>query len=104
DIDLSEINLPFGSTANFKLLGDENGLSIIDGSSNVDKMLEIFNDKYHSPMSYVDIEHLVFNNVGVSINGPYKKGIILKNNVFMNGNYTRELRDDGSVYKATMEP
>lgn len=102
DIDLSQLNLPAAS--NFRLTGDPNGLSIIDGSNNPDKMLEIFNDEYHAPMNYVDIEHLVFNNVGIAINGPYKKGITLKNNVFMNGNYTREKRSDGSVQKATMEP
>lgn len=102
DIDLSQLHLPAAS--NFRLTGDPNGLSVIDGSNNLDKMLEIFNDEYHAPMNYVDIEHLVFNNVGIAINGPYKKGITLKNNVFMNGNYTREKRSDGSVQKAAMEP
>ena len=102
DIDLSQLNLPAAS--NFQLTGDPNGLSIIDGSNSLDKMHKIFNDEYHAKMNYVNIEHLVFNNVGIAINGPYKKGITLKNNVFMNGNYNRELRDDGSVSKATMEP
>ena len=102
DVDLSKLNLPAAS--NFKLTGDPNGLSIIDGSNSLTKMLKIINEDYHTKMNYVDIEHLVFNNVGIAINGPYKKGITLKNNVFMNGNYTRELREDGSVYKATMEP
>ena len=102
DIDLSKLNLPAAS--NFKLTGDPDGLSIIDGSSISNKMLKIFNDEYHAKLNYADFEHLVFNNVGISINGPYKKGITLKNNVFMNGNYTRELRADGSVSKATMEP
>ena len=55
-------------------------------------------------MNYMEIENIVFNNMGVEVNGPYKKGIVLKNNTFMNGNYTREKRADGSIAKVTMEP
>ena len=60
--------------------------------------------EYSGAVNYVEIENIVFNNVGLEINGPYKKGIIIKNNTFMNGNYTREKRADGSISKATMEP
>lgn len=102
DIDLSQLNVQ--SASNFRLTGDPNGLSIIDGSSNSEKMLKIFNNTYHSKMNDVDIDHLVFNNVGILINGPYKNNIKFKNNVFMNGNYTREFGTDGSIQKATMEP
>ena len=102
DIDLSTINLP--ALSNFKLSGATNGLSIFDGSSSVDKMLKIMNAEYHSKMNYVNINNIVFNNIGLEFNGPYKKGISLNNNVFMNGQYTRETNAAGEIRKVTMEP
>lgn len=102
DIDLSKIQLP--ALSNFKISGDKNGLSIFDGTSNTEKMLKLMYAEYSGAVNYVEIENIVFNNVGLEINGPYKKGIIIKNNTFMNGNYTREKRADGSISKATMEP
>ncbi|MDY2632524.1 MAG: hypothetical protein SOV85_14415 [Clostridium sp.] len=102
DIDLSKIQLP--ALSNFKISGDKKGLSIFDGTSNTEKMLKLMYAEYSGAVNYVEIENIVFNNVGLEINGPYKKGIIIKNNTFMNGNYTREKRADGSISKATMEP
>lgn len=102
DIDLSKINLP--ALSNFKISGDKDGLSIFDATSSTEKMLKLMHAEYKGPMNYVEIENIAFNNMGVEINGPYKKGIIIKNNTFMNGNYTREERADGSISKATMEP
>ena len=46
------------------------------------------------------VKNIVFNNMGIEINGPYKKGITIKNNTFMNGNYTREKRADGEGVRA----
>ena len=102
DIDLSKIQLP--ALSNFKISGDKDGLSIFDATSNTEKMLKLVHAEYKGPMNYIEIENIVFNNMGVEINGPYKKGIVIKNNTFINGNYTREKRVDGSISKATMEP
>ena len=102
DIDLSQINLP--ALSNFKISGDKEGLSIFDATSSTEKMLKLVHAEYKGPMNYIEIENIVFNNMGIEINGPYKKGITIKNNTFMNGNYTREKRTDGSISKATMEP
>ena len=84
DIDLSELNLPASAASNFKMTGAPNGLSIIDGSQS-DKMLKIFNVDEDHKMSYVNIENLVFNNVGLALKGEYKKNLAITNNVFMNG-------------------
>ena len=102
DINLEEIDLP--ALSNFTVKGEENGLSIIDGSSEMDKMLKIKNAGYHAEMKYVSFENMVFNNVGLEFNGVYKKGISVENNVFMNGKYTKEYNDEGKFYKATMTP
>ena len=90
DIDLSELNLPAPAASNFSVIGDPDGLSIIDGSES-DKMLKIFNVAEDHKMSYVDIEHLVFNNVGIALKGEYKKSLSLSNNVFMNGKNSGEM-------------
>ena len=102
DINLEKIDLP--ALSNFTVKGEENGLSIIDGSSEMDKMLKIKNAGYHAEMKYVSFENMVFNNVGLEFNGVYKKGISVENNVFMNGKYTKEYNDEGKFYKATMTP
>ncbi|MDV4150752.1 DUF5011 domain-containing protein [Clostridium sp. AL.422] len=102
DIDLSKIQLP--ALSNFKISGDKDGLSIFDATSSTEKMLKLMHAEYKGPMNYVEIENIVFNNIGIEINGPYKKGITIKNNTFINGKYTREKREDGSILKATMEP
>ena len=102
DIDLSQINLP--ALSNFTITGDKNNLAVIDGSSVTDRMLKLKNEEYKSQMNYVNINNIVFNNIGIEFNGPYKKGISLNNNAFMNGKYTRELDGSGNVRKATMEP
>ena len=85
DIDLSTLNLQAPAASNFKLTGDANGLSIIDGSSNTAEMLKLLNTQSTSKMAYVGIEHLVFNNVSLQFKGEYKKAIEITNNVFMNG-------------------
>lgn len=102
DIDLSTINLP--ALSNFTLSGDKDGLAIFDGSSNPDRMLKLENAEYKSNMNYVNINNIVFNNIGLEFNGPYKKGITLNNNVFMNGKYTRVKNAAGEITKVTMEP
>ena len=102
DIDLATINLP--ALSNFTLSGSTNGLVIFDGSSSADRMLKIFNAEYHSYMNYININNIVFNNIGLEFNGPYKKGISIENNVFMNGKYTRETNAAGEIRKVTMEP
>ena len=89
DIDLTKLNLP--AAANFRLIGDEKGLSIIDGSSITNKMLTINSGQDHAKLKYAAFENLVFNNVGFSLDGTNeamtsKKAITLKNNAFMNGN------------------
>ena len=102
DIDLSKINLPVQS--NFTITGDKDGLTIFDGSSSIDRMLKIKHEEYKSQMNYVNINNIVFNNIGIEFNGPYKKGISLNNNAFINGKYTREVNSSGNITKATMEP
>ena len=102
DIDLSKINLP--AQSNFTITGDKDGLTVIDGSSSTDKMLKLKNEEYKYQMNYVNINNIVFNNIGIEFNGPYKKGISLNNNAFINGKYTRELNSSGNITKAIMEP
>ena len=102
DIDLSKINLP--ALSNFTLKGSEDGLSIFDGTSQQGRMLKFSNATYHSIMNYVKFDNLVFNNIAVEMNGPYKKGVSLTNNAFINGKYTAEYAADGSLYKVTLNP
>ena len=102
DIDLSTIELP--ALSNFKLTGATNGLSIIDGSSIRDKMLRLMDSEYFDVMNYIDINNIVFNNVGLEFNGPQKKGITINNNVFINGRYTSERNASGNLTRVTMTP
>jgi len=102
DINLDETTLP--AMSNFTIAGDENGLAILDGSSCTDKMLKISSMGYHKSMNYINVNNMVFNNVGLEFNGVYKKGITLNNNLFMNGKYTKEFNSNGDLYKATMTP
>ena len=102
DIDLSTINLP--ALSNFTLSGDKNGLTIFDASSDSEKMLKLKNEVYGTVMNNVNINNIVFNNMGLAFNGPNKKGISLNNNVFMNGKYTREKDASGNITKVTMVP
>ena len=67
-------------------------------------MLKLENAEYKSNMNYVNINNIVFNNIGLEFNGPYKKGITLNNNVFMNGKYKRVKNAAGEITKVTMEP
>ena len=102
DIDLSKLNLP--ALSNFTLKGSETGLSIFDGTSQQGKMRRISNAEYHSIMNYVNFDNLVFNNIGIEINGPHKKGVSFTNNAFINGKYTADYSANGSLYKVTLEP
>ncbi|MBQ8997195.1 MAG: DUF5011 domain-containing protein [Clostridium sp.] len=102
DIDLSKINLP--ALSNFTISGEKNKLVVFDASSCSDKMLKLKNEEYHSKMNYININNIVFNNIGIEFNGPYKKGISLNNNAFINGKYTREVNSSGNITKVTMEP
>ena len=102
DIDLSRVKLPKSSS--FKISGDKDGLSIFDGTSNTEKMLRLIHSGYSGEIDKVQIENIVFNNVGLEITQRTKKEVIIKNNIFINGNYTREKNSDGSISKATMEP
>ena len=88
DIDLSKVKLP--NSSSFKLSGDKDGLSIFDGTSNTEKMLKLIHSGYSGELDKVQIENIVFNNIGIEITQRTKKEVIIKNNIFMNGNYTRE--------------
>ncbi|MGN0028068.1 MAG: glycosyl hydrolase family 28-related protein, partial [Clostridium sp.] len=102
DIDLSKVRLP--NSSSFKISGDKDGLSIFDGTFNTEKMLRLIHSGYSGETDCVQIENIVFNNMGIEITQRTKKEVIIKNNIFMNGNYTREKNSDGSISKATMEP
>ncbi|MDY2632529.1 MAG: DUF5011 domain-containing protein [Clostridium sp.] len=102
DIDLSKVRLP--NSSSFKISGDKDGLSIFDGTFNTEKMLRLIHSGYSGEIDCVQIENIVFNNMGIEITQRTKKEVIIKNNIFMNGNYTREKNSDGSISKATMEP
>ncbi|WP_294188304.1 immunoglobulin-like domain-containing protein [uncultured Clostridium sp.] len=102
DIDLSKVRLPNSSSC--KISGDKDGLSIFDGTFNTEKMLRLIHSGYSGEIDCVQIENIVFNNMGIEITQRMKKEVIIKNNIFMNGNYTREKNSDGSISKATMEP
>ena len=102
DIDLSKVRLP--NSSSFKISGDKDGLSIFDGTFNTEKMLRLIHSGYSGEIDCVQIENIVFNNMGIEITQRTKKEVIIKNNIFMNGNYTREKNQDGSISKATMEP
>ncbi len=102
--DINMDNMGLLALSHFSLVGDQNGLSILDASSIDDRMLKIQNAEYKSYMNYVNIKNMVFNNVGLEFNGPYKKGISLNDNIFLNGKYTREKNASGDISKVTMVP
>ena len=102
DVDLSKINL--SELSNFTLSGDKNGLTIFDASLDSEKMLKLKSEEYKPIMNNININNIVFNNMGLAFNGSNKKDISLNNNVFMNGKYTREKDVSGNIIKATMIP
>ena len=86
DIDLTKLDTK--AFSNVTITGDKDGLSILDASSVKDKMVLIKNSDYHAIMGYVNINNMVFNNVGLEFNGVYKNDISLNNNTFINGRYS----------------
>ncbi|WP_338659638.1 DUF5011 domain-containing protein [Paraclostridium sordellii] len=102
DVDLSKMNLP--ELSNFTLSGDKNSLTIFDASLNSEKMIKLKSEEYKPVMNNVNVNNIVFNNMGLAFNGSNKKGISLNNNVFINGKYTREKDSLGNIIKATMIP
>ncbi|WP_328288130.1 right-handed parallel beta-helix repeat-containing protein [Turicibacter sanguinis] len=102
DINLNEIGL--NASSNFSIKGSETGLTVFDATSKQDSMAKISNLDAHSRMSNVEIKNIIFNNMGIEINGVYKENISLTNNVFINGKYTSHLSIDGELEKVTLTP
>jgi len=110
DIDIESLSP--GALSNVKLTGDIDNPAIIDGTAYLSevreadkKMLKIKDVGYHHPMNYVEVENLIFNNVGFEINGPYKKGIKIIGNGFVNGEFTRTMTTDGTkIWRIKMIP
>lgn len=83
DIDLAKLDT--AAFSNVTITGDKDGLSILDASSVNDKIVLIKNNDYHARMGCVNVNNMVFENVGLDFNGVYKNDISLNNNVFLNG-------------------
>lgn len=115
DIDISTLpSSPiFKSQANLKIRSQyKDRPAIIDGTVFLEgkpesekRMLLIKEEEYHHSLNYLEIEDMIFNNVGLLFNGPHKKGISIINNGFVNGEFTRQMNTEGTkVWRIKMVP
>lgn len=94
DQDIEFSNLGLIGIANMSILGDENGATIFTGAGVEGRTVIIGDETYSSIVKELEISHIIFENIALSFNGPYKENVVIHNNAFVNGKYTETIENN----------